>query len=42
MENLKLSSEMRLKKEKQKRDPPTYITSRALNEKLCNPINPKL
>ncbi len=42
MENLKLSREMRLKKEKAKWDLPNYITSRALNEKLRNPINPKL
>ncbi len=33
---------MKLKKEKQNWDPPTYITSRALNEKFHNPINLKL
>jgi hypothetical protein len=38
MEDLKFSSEIRLKKKGQKIEiPPTYITSKALNEKLPNP-----
>jgi hypothetical protein len=42
MEDLKLSSEMRLKKEKQKWDPSHLYNIKGINEKLGNPINPKL
>jgi hypothetical protein len=45
MEDLKLSNEMRLKKEGQKMGiPPSYMTSKTLNEKLPkpSPINLKL
>ncbi len=38
MEDLKLSSEMRLKKKrKKKRIPPNYLASKELNEKLPQP-----
>jgi hypothetical protein len=40
MENLKLLSEMKLKKEGKNGIPPTYMKSKALNEKLLQPNEP--
>jgi hypothetical protein len=43
MQDLKLSSEMRLKRERPKWDPSHLYSIRALNEKLCQPHHkPKL